>query len=263
MEPVPEAPRVEGGGEIKLTLADVADLSRSGTAEQVRSVLLRLVALPPGQEKMDLVRALNVGARRELHPWLLEVFAGSDDVEVSRELKQQLAAKATPELIAVAIGVHDAGADATAQSRVLEFLRECSGDESVEALADALLEPSRPVSEPVNAAIARALAANGSGVAVDALLLRLSGAGDAEAKFLADLLKGVTRPEAQGQLIRAAEGNKMASTVESRVASIQALGNYPTLETLAVMQRLSADPDVRIQRASGQVAGICRRVLKL
>jgi hypothetical protein len=241
----------------------VTEISRTGSPEAVHQLLEVLVNLPDGDTKSDLCRQLALGSRPELHPWLFRVFLQTEDADLSRALSRELAPKATASLLAQVIETHDGSSEASVRSRALDFLRECSGDESVEVLTGTLRDHSRPVSEPVNSAIATALATNGSAIALDTLLARLSDTQDSgEAQFMTELVRTISRPETQSQLIGAARGNKVASTVASRVASIRALANYPTLETLEEMQRLTQDPDPRIQRASAQIVLVCQGALQ-
>lgn len=241
----------------------VAAISRHGSADAMQSVLQTITGMPAGQAKIDLCKSLEVAGRSDLHPWLLDVLLATDDVEVSRALREEMGKVATTELLASAIAAYDRGTDPAQQQRALDFLQGVSGDASVPPVSGALLDLSRPVSEPVNQALARALAANGSGQAVDTLLRRLSQTSDADkTRFMTDLVRGVSRTEAGPQLLGATRGNKNASTIDSRIAAIQALQNYPTIETLNAMQAMTNDPDPRIRRASSQVVEICNKVLK-
>lgn len=102
----------------------------------------------------------------------------------------------------------------------------------------------------------------GTAPAADYLLQRFASSKDpAEKERVFSAIVNVQRPEARSAFEYAALGNKTAVAEATRVAAIQALGNYPDDATAQVLERLTQEKNAAIRTAAQAALGKVRKGL--
>lgn len=222
-----------------------------GGLEQFDQMLRKLSALPDGAEKTEL--AQQVGAIRDpaAGPILLDWTVVTTDRAVLRSALDALGPIADAELIAEIKRRFAAAFRADDRYRLAKTIRNITNAEAVEALIELANDEVAP--RDLSVAATDALATIATPPAVSLLLGKLQTIGPDDAPRLLTAIARIDRPEALAALQYAALGNKETPTDGSRVAVIQALGNFRDDETRDILGKLSGDPSLAVRAAARDI----------
>jgi HEAT repeat protein len=238
----------------------VNEILLNDTAEGVAGALELSQGLPPSELKTIICQKLSGIETRGKRDFLLGALAYVDS-DLQRALAHALGTQADAELVGVLIDRYDNQPNEEVRASTLMVLRDSVVPEATELLTAVVNDPTNGVSEPLVRAASEALAKGGTTPGVAALIRKLESSAGNDQKVLSDLVASISAPAAHSGLLFSAKGNKESKSAAARVASLKALSNYPTMETLQFVRPLMADPDVQIQTAARDLVNKIERIV--
>ena len=270
---VPNAPAF---GVPKATAESSADRFRNGTdADRIKIaghllnagtddafvLLLTLVhEIRPGSARTAICERLSkmdtTGRRDEL----LNCMADAD-MDVAEALSKALGAQADGETISAVVDRYQKSSDPRLKERLCQIIAESVNSEAVGNLAALIPSAASLGTDPLAKAATGALTRNASGAAVDQLLRVAGTSADAgNTELLKRIIGSISSPEAYQAFLSNARGNKESGNA-TRLIAIEALRNYPTEETLALMNELANSSNPEIQAAAKSNADRCSAII--
>jgi HEAT repeat protein len=228
-------------------------LLERGSAEALEGLVHVLHSLKPGDRKTRICQELSQIDTREQRDILLGLMPSADP-DTRRALAIALGAQADSALVMRLIDRFDSTDEVQARDSAQLVMSAIQSPAAMETLAAVVTDPINGMSDPMVAAAADALARAANPPGVNALLQKMSASESREdSEAIGKLIAAISNPIAESALIFAARGNKDAAKPAVRLAAVRALENFPTLESLAVLQQLQRDdnPDIRAASAAG------------
>lgn len=251
------------------SLAEMSSLLRSGDADYAMLGAQGLVKLATPQAAKELIAGIqNTPAgplRRELSGALsefnnaetAEVFFGqlraSDDREMVSAVQAALGSSATEALLTEAVLRYRTSNSGVERDNLIAAIRHMQSPECVEGLLTVLNE-QRVVSttEPLSCAVADTLGIIGTTTAVSNLFHHLSSLREGASSPVYDAIGRVSNPEALPFIAAVAYGRVSGSSLYSRMAAVQALGNFSSNVVFPVLNWLAEnDQNSGIRGAAG------------
>lgn len=219
-----------------------------GALAGVDQTLRKMAALPDGDEKMQLAHEVSAIRDRAAAPVLLGWATITPDRALLRSALAALGTLADAELIADIQRRYAAAFREDDRYRLGQVLRHITNPQAAPALISLAEDDTAPLQ--LTTAATEALATIGTPAAVSVLLGKLETAPPDDTGRLATALSRIDNAGALPALQYAAIGNKDASSERTRVAAIQALGNFHDAPTREILQRLSGEPSAAIREAA-------------
>lgn len=251
------------------SLAELSSLLRSGDADYAVLGAQGLVKLATPQAATELIAGIqNTPAgplRRELSGALsefnqaeaAEVFFGqlrsSQDREMVSAVQTALGNSATDALLSEAVKRYRTSNSGAERDNLIAAIRHMQSPECVDGLLSVLNE-QRVVSttEPLSFAVADTLGIIGTTTAVSNLFQHLSSLREGASSPVYDAIGRVSNPEALPLIAAVAYGRVAGSSLYSRMAAVQALGNFSSNAVFPVLNwLLENDQNSGIRGAAG------------
>lgn len=229
---------VNMGGEPGLWAAEA--LARIGTPMAASALLDTLSQTKEGSFKEELCRRVANITNHDSWPVLLDTMTQTADAAVIRAASSSLARMAdTPVLDEIVARYQNAESEAEME-RLAQLVRNINSSNASDALLALAGDVKSTPQDSLQQAAVDALANVGDAQCLSHLLQRLEAATPGEEAEVYNAVTRVSNPDVQSQLLYAAAGNKEVSAEYGRTAAIEALGNYPNEETVALLERIIA-----------------------
>jgi HEAT repeat protein len=226
------------GGEAGMWAAEA--LARIGTPMAASALLDTLAQTKEGSFKEELGRRIASINNHDSWPLLLDTMTQTGDATVARAAGASLARMAdTPILDEIMARYQIATTEAEVQ-RLANLVGSVQSPKATEGLLSLAGDIASKPQDSLQQAAVDALANVGDAQCLSHLLRRLEAATPGEGANLYNAITRVSNPEAHSQLLYAAAGNKEVSAESGRSAAIEALKNYPSEETVALLERIVA-----------------------
>ncbi|MCI0536933.1 MAG: HEAT repeat domain-containing protein [Verrucomicrobiales bacterium] len=223
---------------------------REERPEAVDALLLRVAALPDGDEKEEIAQLIAEVSNREAVTNLLSWVTQSDDRTASRAAATALARLADAELVQRIVGRYDVTSDDEIRARLLGIISRTKTEAVMEELMTLAKGKDRGSGDPLSVAAVHGLAHVGTPEAASHLLQRLDSAPGDEVEPLFQIIASINNDQARSVLEQAAQGNNAVISPLSRAAAIYALGNFPDERTEQVLADLASDASVEVARVA-------------
>ncbi|MGE5295496.1 MAG: HEAT repeat domain-containing protein [Solirubrobacterales bacterium] len=242
---------VNAGGEAGSWAAEA--LARIGTPVATAALLDAVTQTEDGEYKEELGKRLAAVSNHDSWPLLLDTMTQTDDATIARATAASLSKMADAPVLDEIIARYEA---ATTEAEMEQLAHLVGNIESSQA-ADALLSLAGDVAstpqDSLQEAAIEALANVGNAQCVSYLLRRLEATTPGEGSDIYTAITQINSPQAQSQLLYAAAGNKEVSAEYGRTAAIEALKNYPSQETCALLERIIAqDSNTKVVTAASR-----------
>ncbi len=250
---------MNGGGEAGLWAAEA--LARIGTPMATSALLDTLAQTKEGTYKEELGRRLSAITNHDSWPLLLDTMTQTGDATVARAASVSLARMADTPVLDEITARYEAAATEIEMERLAQLVRNIQSP----AATDGLLAMAGPVAstpqDSLQQAVVDALANVGDAQCLSHLIQRLEATTPGEGSTVYHAITRVSNPEAYSQLLYAATGNKEVSAEYGRTAAIEALKNYPSEETVALLERIVAqESNEKVVTAASRTLDDIRRV---
>ena len=224
--------------------------------ERIDALLRRMAAMPEGEAKMQLAQEIARLNDRRAIPVLLNWATATTDRAVLRSALSALAPMGDAAMIEEIRRRYAATRSYDDRYRLGKIIANIGNPEAVPDLI--ALAESTDVPSQLAASAADALATIGTPPAVSLLLQRLESLPPDESQQLETTIARINRAAALSTLQFAAQGNKDASSIRTRIAAIQALANFSDQQTAELLAALSRDSVAEISDAAKSSLGLAR-----
>jgi len=228
-------------GEAALWAAEA--LARIGTPLATSVLLDTLSQTKEGPYKEELGKRVAGITNHDSWPLLLDSILQTGDATVLRAAGASLSMMADTPVVDAIVAYYDAASTEAEIERLTQLVGSIQSPKATEALLALAGNTSSLPQDSLQKAAVEALVRVGDPQCVSHLLRRLEAAPPGEGAELFSAITRINRPEAQTALLYAAAGNKEVSAESGRTAAIYALKNYPTEQTLALLERIVAQED--------------------
>jgi len=230
-------------------------LAATGTPEAVRPLFETLRTMPAGEQRNELVHIAGSVTNPAAAAALAEIWLTADaDQPAERAASESLARVIDADGLRQLRAACERRSASVADSRFVDFVRRICSPAAESAVADWTGAEGRAPGTDLEKAAWSAMSRIGTGSAADRLIERADTVPMEEADFLYESVEGMApTPQALASLRYAAEGNKLATREDTRLAALEALSRFPDGESLALLQRLAEDPSPSIRRAAGGI----------
>jgi len=228
-------------------------LASLGTKQAANELISAILNTPPGFSKRQLAAALANFASPEATDVFLSLMASPmQDRDLAAAVQAALGNSANSATLQQVVHRFQASNSPAERDNLVAAIRHSQNPQCVDALM-AILDSQQVVSttEPLGLAAADTLAIIGTTNAVSRLFTYLNNLTPGDTSPVYDSLGRVSNPDALQLLATTAHGQAPGSSLYSRLAAVQALGNYssnfvgPALNWL-----LQNDPNATIKEAA-------------
>lgn len=263
----------EYGNKNPASLAEMSSLFRSGdadyavigaqglvglaTPEAATELIAGIQNTPPGPLRRQLSGALSDFNNAEASEMFFGQLRSSEDREMVSAVQTALGNSATDALLSEAVKRYQTSNSGTERANLVAAIRHMQSPECVDGLLT-ILNGQRVVSttEPLSLAIADTLGIIGTPTAVSNLFQHLSSLREGASSPVYDSIGRVSNPEALPLIASVAYGQVAGSSLYSRMAAVQALGNYSSNAVDPVLNWLvENDQNAGIREAAGNALG--------
>jgi len=218
-------------------------LARIGSPAAATALLDILEQIKDGPYKEQLAKQASNISNHDSWPVLLDAAQESKDSTVQRAAAAALAHMAdTPVIDEIVARYANAQTDEEA-ARLARLVGNVTTPEASDSLRSLAGAASSTPQDSLQQAAMEALARIGDPQNVSYLLQRLEASPPGEGGHLFNTITTIDQPQAQSALLYAAAGNKEVSAEQGRTAAIYALENYPSDETLRLLEQIVASED--------------------
>jgi hypothetical protein len=229
---------VNNGGDAGLWAAEA--LARIGTPMATSALLDTLAQTKEGTYKEELGRRLSAITNHDSWPVLLDTMTQTGDATIARAASVSLARMADTPVLDEIIARYEAATTETETECLAQLVRNIQSPDATDALLSLAGDVTSAPQNSLQQAAVDALANVGDAQCLSHLMRRLEATTPGEGSAIYDAITRVSNPEAHSQLLYAAAGNKEVSAEYGRTAAIEALRNYPSEETVALLERIVA-----------------------
>jgi HEAT repeat protein len=230
-------------------------LARIGTPMATTALFETLTHTQDGEYKDELGRRASAIGNHDSWPLLLDSLLQTEDGTVARAAMTALAGMADRPIIDEVIARYDVAETEAEFERLARLVSNIHSPNATSALLALAGEITSSPQDSLQAAAIDALARVGDAQSVSHLIRRLEASPLGEGADIYNAITQIRSPDAYSHLLHAAAGNKEVSAESGRTAAIQALGNYPSEETIALLERIVA------QEANEKVVTAASRTL--
>jgi len=242
---------VNGGGETGLWAAEA--LARIGTPTATAALLDTLAQVKEGAYKEELGRKLSAITNHDSWPLLLETMTQTGDATVARAASVSLARMADTPVLDEIAARYEAATTEVETERLAQLVRSIQSPDATDALLSLAGDATSAPQDGLQQAAVDALANVGDARCLSHLMQRLETTTPGEGSSIYDAITRINSPKAYSQLLYAAAGNKEVSAEYGRTAAIEALRNYPSEETVALLERIVAqESNEKVVTAAGR-----------
>ncbi|HSV98956.1 MAG TPA: hypothetical protein VLI39_02205 [Sedimentisphaerales bacterium] len=229
---------MNGGGEAGLWAAEA--LARIGTPLATSALLDTLAQTKEGTYKEELGRRLSAITNHDSWPVLLDTMTQTGDATVARAASVSLARMADTPVLDEIAARYEAATTEVEMERLAQLVRNIQSPAATDGLLSLAGHVASTPQDSLQQAAVDALANVGDAQCLSHLMQRLEATTPGEGSTVYSAITRVSNPEARSQLLYAAAGNKEVSAEYGRTAAIEALKNYPSEETVALLERIVA-----------------------
>jgi hypothetical protein len=229
---------VNNGGEAGLWAAEA--LARIGTPMATSALLDTLAQTKEGTYKEELGRRLSAITNHDSWPLLLDTMTQTGDATIARAASASLARMADTPVLDEIVARYEAATTEAEMERLAQLVRNIQSSDATDALLSLAGNIASTPQDSLQQAAVEALANVGDAQCLSHLLRRLEATTPGEGSDIYNAITRVSNPDARSQLLYAAAGNKEVSAEYGRTAAIEALKNYPSEETCALLERIVA-----------------------
>jgi hypothetical protein len=228
-------------------------LASLGTKQAANELISAILNTPPGTSKRQLSAALANFTSPEATDIFLSLMTSSvPDRDLAAAAQAALGNSANNAILQQVVQRYQASNSAEERDNLVAAIRHSQNPECIDALL-AILDSQQVVSttEPLGLAAADTLGIIGTTNAVSRLFTYLNNLTPGDTSPVYDSIGRVSNPDALQLLVSTAYGQTPGSSLYSRKAAVQALGNYtsnlvaPTLNWI-----LQNDPNASIKQAA-------------
>lgn len=229
---------VNVGGEAGLWAAEA--LARIGTPMATTALLDTLAQTKEGSFKEELGRRIAGINNHDSWPILLDTMTQTADAAVARAASTSLARMADTPVMDEIIARYEAAATEAEMQRLAQLVRNIQSPKATDALLSLAGDIASAPQDALQQAAIDAIANVGDAQCLSHLLRRLEATTPGEGTDIYNAIARVSNPDVHSQLLYAAAGNKEVSAEYGRTAALEALKNYPSEETIALLERIIA-----------------------
>lgn len=226
------------------------ELARIGTPSAVKALLQALATLPDGDLKEEVAHLAAGITGHKTARALLETLAASSDPTVLRAAQSALSQIADSDIIREISTRYETSVNKEEKTHLVNILAYAQNSDAVDALMNLASQRVGGTNAALADAAIRGLANIGTGPAVSFLVQQFEAMSPEQAGLVFEVLSKMSSPEAHAALLYAAQGNKEATTEQSRTAAILALANYQDEQTSNLLGRLASADDPAISAAA-------------
>jgi HEAT repeat protein len=228
-------------------------LASLGSKEAAADLIAAVQNAPQGASKRQLSAALARFSNPDAASLFLGLMASPQDRELAAAAQSALGNSANPSILQEIVQRYQVSSAAEERDSLVAALRHSQSPQCVDALL-AILNAQKVVSatEPLGLAAADTLGIIGTTNAVSPLFAYLGNLRPGDTSPVYDSIGRVSNPDALPLIASVAYGQAPDSTLYSRMAAVQALGNYsPNLVSPALTWLVQNDPNAGIKEAAG------------
>ena len=229
---------VNMGGEAGLWAAEA--LARIGTPMATTALLDTLAQTKEGSFKEELGRRIAGINNHDSWPTLLDTMTQTADAAVARAASTSLARMADTPVLDEIMARYEAAATEAEMQRLAQLVGNIQSPKATDALLSLAGDIASAPQDALQQAAIDALANVGDAQCLSHLLQRLEATTPGEGTDVYNAITRVSNPDVHSQLLYAAAGNKEVSAEYGRTAALEALKNYPSEETIALLERIVA-----------------------
>jgi len=215
-------------------------LARIGTPLAAGALLDRLAQTRNGLYKEELCKRAASVKNHDSWPLLLDTVMQSNDTAVVRAASTALSTLADAAVLDEVMVRYDAASTESEIERLNQLVRNLRSPKATEALLSLAGNPASAPQDSLQEAAIEALGKVADAQSVSYLLRRLEASGPGQDTQIFNTITRIDNPEAQAALLYAAAGNKEVSAEHGQTAAIYALKNYPNEQTVALLERITA-----------------------
>lgn len=242
---------VNAGGDTGLWAAEA--LARIGTPTAAAALLDTVAETEDGSYKEELGRKIAGIANHDSWPLLLDTMAQTDDATIARAALSSLSRMADTPVLDEIIARYETATTEAEMEQLAQLVRNIQSPQATDALLSLAGDVTSTPQDSLQHAAIQALARVGDTQSVSYLLQRLEASTPGEGMDVYSAITQINSPQAQSQLLYAAAGNKEVSAEYGRTAAIEALRNYPSQETCALLERIIAqDSNAKVVTAASR-----------
>ncbi len=242
---------VNAGGHAGLWAAEA--LARIGTPTAAAALLDTVAETEDGSYKEELSRRIAGISNHDSWPLLLDTMTQTSDPTIARATLASLSKMADTPVLDEIIARYETAATEAEMEQLAQLVRNIQSSQAAEALLSLAGDVKSTPQDSLQQAAIEALAKVADTQSVSYLLQRLEASAPGEGMDVYNAITQIDSPQAQSQLLYAAAGNKEVSAEYGRTAAIEALRNYPSQETCALLERIIAqDSNAKVVTAASR-----------
>jgi hypothetical protein len=235
-------------------------LALNGDEVSIDTLITQLIAETDPEKREVLRRALSSVTNAARVDSVLDYLTHSNDPDVARGIQLALAQMATPVITRRLGQAYNQVASDEAAVRIATAVEWTRSALCLPVLAEFLNAPGVPLQDRLSRASLRAITNLGTPYSVTILATRMEQATEEDATLLAGALAQIRGGGTEHELMAVAQGLRPETRrLETRLAAIKALGNYPLSLTRQALEVLSADADAQVAAAAKVVLQRPRR----
>jgi len=228
------------GQENEAALWAAEALARIGTPTATSALLDALTQTKEGPYKEELAKRVSSISNHDSWPTLLDSVLQTGDSTVVRAASAALSRMADTPVVDAIVAHYEVASTEVEIERLTQLVGNIQSPKATEALLSLAGDISSAPQDALQKAAIEALAKIGDPQCVSHLLRRLEAAPPGEGTEVFNAITRIDSPEAYTALLYAAAGNKEVSAESGRTAAIYALKNYPSEQTLVLLERILA-----------------------
>jgi HEAT repeat protein len=249
----PELSALLKTGDPDLAMLGAQGLASLGSKEAAAELISAVQNAQPGATKRQLSAALASLSNPDAANLFLGLMGSPQDRELAAAAQSALGNSANAAVLQEIVQRYQASSAADERDGLVAALRYSQSPQCVDALL-AILNAQKVVSatEPLGLAAADTLGIIGTTNAVSPLFAYLGNLRPGDTSPVYDSIGRISNPEALPLITSIAYGQVPGSTLYSRMAAVQALGNYSShLVSPALTWLAQNDPNAGIKDAAG------------
>lgn len=250
----PEGAAVLQNGDASLAALEAESPAVPATPETAADLITRIQTTPSGRARRQFSSALASVNNRALATLFLDVLATSQERDIVFPVLRALANSADTPLLNQVVQRYQGSNSMTERQNLVDAIRHMQNAACVEGLL-AIIDQQRVLSsvDPLVLAAVDTLGAIGSQEALSPLFTRLQSERDEASSLLLDAIGRVHNPGSLPFLTSVANGQMPSPRLNSRLAAIQALGNFNDDEVQRALSSLSQnDPNPEVRAAAAR-----------
>ena len=221
-------------------------LAQLATPKAARALIEALTTLPDGELKEEVARLAGGISEGKTANVFMDALQRSSDPVVLCASQYALAQMADWDVVHELATRCEVTDNSDQRALLLNAISLIKNSDAADALMDLSLQREGGVPTPLADSAVRALANIGNGPSASFLIQQLEAAPLEQSGRLYEAISNVSSPEGRAALLYAAQGNKEATTEQTRAAAILALANSPDEQTGQVLERLTHEDNEAI-----------------